>query len=59
MELTTSISRYLVAALTATIIIFVSARQFGGRRLPWATVARVRSREPRSQAKGPTDGTGA
>jgi len=59
MELTTSISRYLVAALTATIIIFVSARQFGGRRLPWATVARVRSREPQTEAKGPADGTGA
>lgn len=58
MELTTSVSRYLVAALTATIIIFVSARQFGGRRLPWATVARIRSRQPQTEVRGPADGTG-
>jgi len=59
MELTTSISRYLVAALTATIIIFVSARQFGRRRLPWSTVARVRSPQPRAEATDPADGTGS
>ncbi len=33
MELTTTISRYIVASLTATIIIFVAARQVGWSRL--------------------------
>ncbi len=39
MELTTTISRYIVGALTATIIVFVSARRFGW---PAAILARIR-----------------
>ena len=46
MEISTNISRYIVAAVTALIIVFVSARRFG-----WTEVAvsriRGRSRRPR------------
>lgn len=49
MELTTSISRYVVASLTATIIIFVAARQVGwtGLRIRRTRVSRtVAAEEP-------------
>lgn len=55
MELTTDISRYLVAALTATIIIFVSARGFGWRRLPWRTSPRSRAPEAQPEVAGSVD----
>lgn len=47
MELTTTISRYIVGALTAIIIIFVAAR-----RIPWLEAFRARRRAVRAAASG-------
>lgn len=47
MELTTTISRYIVGALTAIIIIFVAAR-----RIPWLDAYRARRRAVRAAASG-------
>ena len=43
MELTTTVSRYIVGALTAIIIVFVSARRFGW---PARVIARYRALHP-------------
>lgn len=48
MELTTSISRYIVGALTAMIIVFVSARRFGWPGLVYARLRRGRRAGPGS-----------
>ena len=48
MELTTEISRYIVGALTAMIILFVSARQFG-----WRLPRREAVAEPGADAPAP------
>lgn len=47
MELTTTISRYIVGALTAIIIIFVAAR-----RVPWLEALRARRRSARAARTG-------
>lgn len=47
MELTTTISRYIVGALTAIIIIFVAAR-----RVPWLEALRARRRSARATRTG-------
>jgi ABC-type uncharacterized transport system permease subunit len=50
MELSTSISRYIVGALTAIIIVFVSARRFGWAGLVVGRIRRVRPRPQRTEA---------